>query len=77
MNVEELIKYLQAYPSHARVVVPGYEGGYDDITLVKEISIKPTADSKWYYGRYEKAEPETTEQSEQAVLLFGKSRSEG
>jgi hypothetical protein len=35
MNVEELIKYLQAYPSHARVVVPGYEGGYDDITHVK------------------------------------------
>jgi hypothetical protein len=30
----------------------------------------------WYYGRYEKAHPETIEQSERAILLFGKDRSE-
>ena len=30
MNVEELIAVLQEYPSDLRVVVNGYEDGYDD-----------------------------------------------
>ncbi|HSW62286.1 MAG TPA: hypothetical protein VLH56_03060 [Dissulfurispiraceae bacterium] len=37
MTVSELITALQTYPPDARVVVLGYETGYDDITRVKEI----------------------------------------
>ena len=76
MTVSELIMQLQACPSNARVVVPGYEGGYDDVTLVKEIFIKPAVDDKWYYGRLENADRETSGPGEQAVLLFGRSRGE-
>lgn len=34
MNVAELIDILRSYPAEARVVVQGYEFGFDDITSV-------------------------------------------
>ncbi|SCU98838.1 conserved hypothetical protein [Cupriavidus necator] len=34
MNVAELIELLRGYPTDARVVVQGYEFGFDDISLV-------------------------------------------
>lgn len=76
MIVSELIKQLKTYPLNARVVVWGYEGGYDDVTLVKEISIKPAVDDVWYYGRFENADQRTSGPGERAVLLFGRSRAE-
>lgn len=33
MKVSELISQLQAMPQDMRVIVEGYEGGYDDIAL--------------------------------------------
>ena len=32
MTVKELIQMLESYPNDLRVVVNGYEGGYDDIS---------------------------------------------
>ena len=32
MTVKELIRLLETYPSHLRVVVNGYEEGYDDVS---------------------------------------------
>lgn len=32
MTVEELITILQDHPGHMRVVVNGYEDGFDDLT---------------------------------------------
>jgi hypothetical protein len=34
MNVAELIDILRSYPAEARIVVQGYEFGFDDITSV-------------------------------------------
>jgi hypothetical protein len=51
MNVGELITLLQTRPRDARIVVSGYEDGYDDVTVIGEIFIKSCADPKWYYGR--------------------------
>ena len=31
MTVKELIRLLETYPSHLRVVVSGYEEGFDDV----------------------------------------------
>jgi hypothetical protein len=45
MKVSELIEQLQSYSQDARIVVSGYEDGYDDVTAVKEIFIKPCTDS--------------------------------
>ena len=38
MNVSELIELLQEYPANLRVVVNGYEEGYDDLSP-QQISI--------------------------------------
>ncbi|MCY3729411.1 MAG: hypothetical protein OXF97_10520 [Nitrospira sp.] len=38
MTVSELIKLLQEYPTSLRVVVNGYEEGYDDL-LPEQISV--------------------------------------
>lgn len=40
MTVEELISILQEQPSDLRVVVNGYEEGYDDLTLEQIMRIK-------------------------------------
>jgi hypothetical protein len=36
MTVEELREELLKYPPSARVVVDGYEGGYHDVTVVRQ-----------------------------------------
>jgi hypothetical protein len=68
MKVAELIERLRACRQDARVVVQGYENGYDDISAVKEVSIKPAIDPQWYDGKYADFDTKTTEMGEQAVL---------
>jgi len=72
MLVSELIVALQSYPPDTRVVVLGYENGYDDITLVKQIAIMPEEKPAWYIGRFDDAPPEKADQAEQAVLVYGR-----
>lgn len=40
MTVRELIRLLASYPSDMKVVVNGYEGGYDDLSP-EQISVMP------------------------------------
>ena len=42
MTVSELIKALAEYPPDLRVVVDGYEDGYDDLTEEKTSLVKIT-----------------------------------
>lgn len=54
MKVIELIEKLKAFPPDMRVVAPGYEDDFDDVTGVDTILIKPDANGKqWCYGRHE------------------------
>lgn len=76
MTVSELITVLQSYPPDARVVGLGYEEGYDDITLVKEIAIEPIAKPQWCKGRYDDADPAKADQAERAVLVYGRNEEE-
>lgn len=74
MTVSELIASLQSYPPDTRVVVLGYETGYDDVTEVRGIYIVPEENPAWYNGRYDNAPPERAHQSERAVLVYGRNR---
>lgn len=74
MTVSELIAALQPYPPDARVVVLGYESGYDNITEVREINIVPAENPAWYNGRYGDTPPERANQVERAVLVYGRNR---
>ena len=55
MNVNQLIKRLQMYPPDLRVVVRGYEGGYNDVDTFENIKIVLDYHSEWYYGKHEDA----------------------
>jgi len=55
MIIEELIQQLQRYPKNSRVIVQGYEDGFDEVTTVKEISIKPNTSHEWYMENILKA----------------------
>ena len=53
MKVRELIEELQRHDPETRVVVNGYEGGYDDVSCVDEIRLNLNANTAWYYGKHE------------------------
>ncbi len=56
MNVNQLIKRLQMYPPDLRVVVRGYEGGYNDVDTFENLKIVLDYHSAWYYGKHEDVE---------------------
>ena len=57
MTTEELIQLLAQHPPDLRVMVQGYEDGYDDLeadcVVAGEASLN--VNSVWYYGRHEQA----------------------
>ena len=46
MTVKELVKLLGKYPADLRVVVNGYEDGYDDLSLERISVIKIQLDTQ-------------------------------
>lgn len=69
MTIRDLLSHLAQYPPRHRVVVGGYEGGYNDITILKTIQLQPDAHTEWYLGQHDEAE-----QGEPALLLAGENR---
>ena len=47
MTVQELINHLQNLPPQTKVVVRGYEDGYNDIIKLRSVKIKPNENSYW------------------------------
>jgi hypothetical protein len=48
-----LIHILSNFDQDKRVVVRGYEGGFDDINHIKELTIYPVKEEHSWYGRYD------------------------
>ena len=53
MNIQELIEKLKTFPPDTMVVVRGYEEGYNDISVIKEVTLKLNAHDEWYYGQHD------------------------
>lgn len=70
MTIQELTTLLSQYPPDTRVVVPGYEGGFNDITIHKHIQLKLDANKEWWYGQHE----EVRSSGGEALLLTGENR---
>jgi hypothetical protein len=54
MTAEELIKRLQALPPETRVLVEGYETGYDDIVDLKAEDVFRYRKAQEWDGEYQK-----------------------
>lgn len=68
MTAQELIHQLQALAPETKIVVRGYEDGYNDILKLNTIKIKPKADAHWYDGEYEQS---TDADAIVAIDLYG------
>lgn len=71
MTTKELIIELQKLPPDTRIVVRGYEDGYNDILALKPVKIKQVSDSNWYDGEYDDS---TDADAGSAVNLFGENK---
>ena len=77
MKVKELIEYLALENPERRIVVDGYESGYDEVDKIKKVYIKPNPhksdpekDDNWWDGEFQ----ETLDKDcEIAILLPRKS----
>jgi len=72
MTVEELIRLLSLEDPKMRVIIDGYEQGYDEVGAFEYTHIKPNAskDKSWYEGEFDQALDET---AELALVLLRKS----
>ena len=50
MTVRELIQLLEKQPPEMKVVVRGYEAGYNDAIRLEEVEVLPYKNREWYYG---------------------------
>jgi hypothetical protein len=64
MNVKELIEKLKQHPADMRVVLPGYEGGVDDVDYCMVLPIKLNRNTEtWYYGKHEECNEESKDET--------------
>ncbi len=70
MTIQQLTALLSQYPPDTRVVVAGYEGGFNDITIHKIIHLELDANKEWWNGQHE----EVRSSGEPALLLAGENR---
>jgi len=77
MTVKDLIEYLTLENPNKRVVVDGYESGYDEVEKIKNVLIKPNPHkgdaekyNNWWDGEFQES---LDKNSEIAILLPRKS----
>lgn len=73
MTAKELINLLQELPPEIKIVVRGYEEGYNDIQQLKPLKLRKKMNAKWYYGEYFAND---SEHSIDAFELYGENKNE-
>lgn len=77
MKAKELIELLSKEDPDKRVIVDGYEGGYDELDKIIHVCITPNPDKKkedlWYLGEFEECIKDPNSDEEIAILLPRKS----
>ncbi len=71
MTAQQLIQHLQTLPPTTKIVVRGYENGYNNILQLKEVKIKPKANAHWYDGEFENS---NDEDAITAIDLYGENQ---
>lgn len=73
MTAKELIILLIELPPEIKIVVRGYEDGYNDIQQLKPVKLKHNINAEWYYGEYFK---DDSASSVDAIELYGENSNE-
>jgi hypothetical protein len=77
MNVKQLIEILSKEDPEKRIIVDGYEGGFDELDEIKYKCITPNPDKTkedlWYLGEFEECIKDPNSDEEMAILLPRKS----
>lgn len=68
ITVSELIDQLQRHPGDMRVIMPGYEGGFMDVTGMEQVNIKLNYNTEWCYGPHTKV---SGYESDETALCIG------
>ena len=66
LTVEQLIDELRKYPNDYKVLVDGYEGGFDAVLSSRIINVEYDETKAWYYGPFE----ETDDVNTKAIYLI-------
>lgn len=81
MTVNELIEQLKKVPGDSMVVIPGYEGGYDNpeiisSTLILDANWDGKEKNHWYNGRHAKYYANDNDSSVQPIscIVVGRGR---
>jgi hypothetical protein len=69
MNVIELIELLKKQNPYKRVVISGYESGYDDITSIGDIDLVLDVHTALYYGKHDTPEKSDDSAIESCILI--------
>ncbi len=71
MTVSELINELQKISPDTRILIRGYEDGYNDILKLIPMKIKLNVNEHWYEGAHEKTDDD---KGIDAIDLFGNNK---
>ena len=73
MTVGELMRILRTYPADLRVVVDGYEEGYDNLEadLVSLQELRWDAGEAWWEGQHRDAEAQRLDAAIPKLLVVG------
>jgi len=71
MTAQQLIQHLQNLPPETKIVIRGYEDGYNDILELKRVKIKTKENDYWFEGEYEISDDAD---ATDAIDLFGENK---
>ena len=71
MTAQELIQHLQTLPPNTKIVVRGYEDGYNDILKLRPVKIKPNPSAYTWDGE---SDASKDADATLAVDLFGENQ---
>lgn len=58
MTVQQLIQKLNQFPQDLRVMVEGYEGGYEDLEVIRLSKVGLNIHESEIYGNHDTPEPD-------------------
>jgi len=67
MTIKELIEKLKEYPENMRVILDGYEGGYEDIKIIRTLPIQFNVNSADWDGPHDSCKED--EKDETAIHI--------